>query len=799
MTDFNKLSFFIEEYKKDFPIRWEHEKYKWIALKHFHENWDLYAKNFQEMFMCATEESYDLLSDLNYNPRGMIDEFAKVDPERVRNMFIVLYDMSKDLEERIKFFQFEAEDLFEKYNDGTWKKHYQSVKAVTTYLWLRYPNKYFIYKHNEHCTVAKILGSEFVPKNRRSVRNILDGFSLYDKICVELKKDPEIQSMLKRATTKECYSDPTLNTLTNDFCAYISNKYKKKNNDKLWYPVDYTPGISAEQWVDLLNDPKVFSPSSLEILKRMMDYGGEATCKQLSVKYGESPNFYNSGASHLAKRVAEKTGCPVMSEESEPTKWWPVLFVGKQAGQDTEGTFIWKLRDELSTALDQVDLSQVSLYAAEKSGTGGEQKNYWWLNAKPRIWSFSSTTVGTEQAYSFYNENGNKRRVFQNFIDAQPGDMIIGYESTPVKQVIAIARVTRKVEGEELYFEKLEALTNPIDYLTLKECPELEKMEYFKSQQGSLFKLTKGEYDFIMDMIRESNPLSVQQKELKVYDKEKFLEEVYMTGSQYNTLVSLLRHKRNLILQGAPGVGKTFAAKRLAYSMMGVEDDSRIEFVQFHQSYSYEDFVMGYKPEENGFKLTPGIFYQFCKKAANYPDKEYFFIIDEINRGNMSKVFGELMMLIEKEYRDTNIKLSCGGMPFSVPPKLYIIGMMNTADRSLATIDYALRRRFSFFKMEPGFHSDGFRSYQQKLNNETFDALISCVTDLNRVIKADDALGEGFCIGHSYFCGEKNCTEEWMKEVVYYDIFPMLEEYWFDDKEKVQEWKSRLSGVFHDS
>ncbi len=232
--------------------------------------------------------------------------------------------------------------------------------------------------------------------------------------------------------------------------------------------------------------------------------------------------------------------------------------------------------------------------------------------------------------------------------------------------------------------------------------------------------------------------------------------------------------KKNIILQGAPGVGKTFAARRLAWSMMGEKDDSRIEFVQFHQNYSYEDFMMGYKPVEDGFELKYGIFYRFCQKAANQPDKEFFFIIDEINRGNMSKIFGELLMLIEKDYRGTKMTLAYNGLPFSVPKNLYIIGMMNTADRSLAMIDYALRRRFSFFEIEPGFDSQGFISYQNGLNSETLDELISKVKELNRKIAADKSLGRGFCIGHSYFCGRDVCTDEWLHSVVDYDILPML-------------------------
>jgi len=218
--------------------------------------------------------------------------------------------------------------------------------------------------------------------------------------------------------------------------------------------------------------------------------------------------------------------------------------------------------------------------------------------------------------------------------------------------------------------------------------------------------------------------------------------------------------------------------------------------VQFHQNYSYEDFVMGYKPVNDGFELKSGIFYRFCQKAANQPDKDYFFIIDEINRGNMSKIFGELLMLIERDYRGTKATLAYNGLSFSVPNNLYIIGMMNTADRSIAMIDYALRRRFSFFEVEPGFDSEGFMKYQKALNDETLNELIAKVIELNKEITLDRSLGRGFCIGHSYFCGQTACTDEWLRSIVDYDILPMLSEYWFDDSARLQRWENILRGVF---
>lgn len=280
------------------------------------------------------------------------------------------------------------------------------------------------------------------------------------------------------------------------------------------------------------------------------------------------------------------------------------------------------------------------------------------------------------------------------------------------------------------------------------------------------------------------------------YDKAKFLESVYIDERSYNTLVSLVETKKNVILQGAPGVGKTFAAKRLAYSMMGVKDQNRVMMVQFHQSYSYEDFIMGFRPSENGFKLKHGVFYEFCKRAEVDSDNAYFFIIDEINRGNLSKIFGELFMLLESDKRGVELQLLYADEKFSIPENLYIIGMMNTADRSLAMLDYALRRRFAFFDLKPAFESDGFKSYQHSLNNDKFNKLIECIKQLNLAIKSDETLGAGFCIGHSYFCDlDKSETyerEDSLSRIVEFELIPLLNEYWFDDVDMVNEWSNNL-------
>lgn len=305
------------------------------------------------------------------------------------------------------------------------------------------------------------------------------------------------------------------------------------------------------------------------------------------------------------------------------------------------------------------------------------------------------------------------------------------------------------------------------------------------------------------DYIKKLNNLFVEEDEMEEetpvvsyskYNEKDFLKDVFMDTEKYHDLVALIRKKKNIILQGAPGVGKTFAAKRLAYSMMGVKDQERVMMIQFHQSYSYEDFIEGYRPSGNGFEIKKGVFYNFCKKAEIDSENDYFFIIDEINRGNLSKIFGELFMLIEGDKRGIQLRLLYSDEKFAVPENVYLIGMMNTADRSLALLDYALRRRFAFYDMVPGFDTEGFRQYRMNLNNDDFNRLIDQVERLNHAIAADDSLGEGFCIGHSYFCNltAEKVTDQALSAIVEYELIPLLKEYWFDEPTKVKDWANNL-------
>ena len=329
-----------------------------------------------------------------------------------------------------------------------------------------------------------------------------------------------------------------------------------------------------------------------------------------------------------------------------------------------------------------------------------------------------------------------------------------------------------------------------------------EQLNFYRADAMTEYLLgpSQGKLVFEKLLLQQDRPTLPAPKPPTPFSKADALAKLFLSDAEFDDILDLLRYKKNIILQGPPGVGKSFIAKQIAFALLEAKDEERVEMIQFHQAYAYEDFMQGFRPNDDGkFVLKNGVFYEFCKRAQRNP-APHVFIIDEINRGNLSKIFGELMLLIEPDKRGRDFAMPLTYAPherFFLPENLYVIGLMNTADRSLAMVDYALRRRFVFIDLAPQFQSAKFTEYlrQRGIPEDLIGRIVAHLTALNQQIAQDPNLGKGFCVGHSFFCpnpAQQAHDERWYERVVNYEIQPLLEEYWFDNSEKAAEAVKRL-------
>lgn len=821
--NYKKLDRVLTSYYNNLEDYLPNEVYKWEAIQCFQDNWNLDSDDFLGMLERSFKQAGNLLTGFNYFPYGMIKGFAETEPLTVKEMFRNLFDESKELSERIENFVSVSDSLLGKYWDES-KHHYQDLHSISTYLTFMYPEKYSIYKFSIAKKASNFLDYEISikDKNISKTMKMYMTYKNYIKLCDRVMdhiKDKD--DLLNKAERLFGITATNYNVFAQDVLYYIATKYMgtkywilapNPGNNNCWNEFldrsiirigweavgDLTEFTDKQDFADELLKKVGGNTSKSNDAKALYDFTYEMNIGDYVLIKNGKFNMYGYGK---VKSDYIYDGQNIRQVE------WIKTGNFNMEGVAPEGGFATKTLTDITQYEDGEWAKRLIDRMEEKEIEKMEDNNidenlisYYWMNANPKYWSFSNSSVGEIQEYTAYGENGNKRRVFANYESIKSGDIIVVYESSPKKEIVGLAEVISKDEDNNITFKKLEQFVNTIPYKTILEIEDLKNMEFIVNPQGSLFKLTKEEYNIIYELIRENNPKVNQTKKNEPYTRDQFDEKVFLPMDIYDDIVSILNRKRNVILQGPPGVGKTYMAKKIAFSMMGEIDETRIKVVQFHQSYSYEDFVEGYRPAEegDGFERKKGIFYEFCIKAENDQEKRpYFFIIDEINRGNLSKIFGELLVLLEKDKRaNTKVNLAYSDTPFTIPDNVYIIGMMNTADRSLAIMDYALRRRFSFVEIKPAFKYPKWIKYQEDINNELFDRIISAINEINDEIARDPNLTTDCMIGHSYFSDLKTIVPEELHSIVKYEVLPLLKEYYIDNPGTYERFYNKLEGVF---
>ena len=395
--------------------------------------------------------------------------------------------------------------------------------------------------------------------------------------------------------------------------------------------------------------------------------------------------------------------------------------------------------------------------------------NYWWLSINPKMLKFRELDIDDCFYYYALNEDGSLKTLHKNFAEIKCGEIVVAYEVEPSNEILGLCVCVQELQDERILLKKIEGLTDTVTRYSLETQIDLANLEVFRYMQGTLFKLTKKEFEVIYGIIRELNPKKKYQL-YKPYTKQEFLNEVFFEEKDYDELSDLLLARKNVVLQGPPGVGKTYIARKLAYSLIGIQDEEKLLNVQFHEMFSNDEFIEGYRPDDIGiYKYKRGCFKRICNKARNNPKDKFFVIIDEINRGNIPKIFGEAFSLIEidKRGKENYVELACSRERFYVPNNLYIIGTMNSFDEKLAMTDFALRRRFCFYTINPVFENERFKEFS------TYSPLL--VEIVEKIKEINLKLDENMQIGHSYFC--KPMPDSEIRMIVKYSLIPLLKEY----------------------
>ena len=813
--DIDKLKKEIELYKKDFPRVAKEETYKWKAIKCFQDNFDIDAEDFPKMLERSLEKSYNLLARSMYFAKGAILEIANYNPEYTREMFRNLFNEEEPVLNRIKQFEEDAEIYFQLHEaDSKAKNHYQDVKASSVYLFFRYPEKYYIYLSTKFENAAKQIGYGNIPKNG-SMERVQAYFDMTDQIYDYAKTDAELLQLNQSRLDDECYKDSTNHVLAEDIVYFLNWQYKTENSEEETTSSDYIPsleeydpGLKSEQYQEVFDNPSKISKSQLDTLYYIYLMGGEATCKQVANKYGYSFSRYISHAVTVAKRVEQETGCPVNQREDGSNQYWSILFFGKEAGGG-EGTFVWKLRKPVEEAIK----AMIEKGFFEDMENREEYPKNIILYGPP----------GTGKTY---------HTVMYAVAIIEGKDIEDVYEESKGNYDAVKARYEKYLKNKEIAFTTFHQSYGYEEFIEGIK-PQMDSDE--ADADGDIsYVIEKGVFNAFCDQARTKS----KAQEDYGFNNSPVVWKVSLGGTGKNPdrdecmlnnhiRVGFDEHGAEITDEtdfstvGGKAVLNAFMNKmRIGDIIFSCYSASTIDAIgvvtgdyEWHDEYEHLKRVRNVKwlvkdlnynivDINNGSAMTLSTVYKLNISLSDVlkvlsdvagadnqivsedSDKRFVFIIDEINRGNISKVFGELITLIEPSKRigqaeETTLILPYSKKPFGVPNNVYIIGTMNTADRSIALMDTSLRRRFHFIEMLP----------DSRLLEDIEDIDGIDVSAMLRMMnkRIELLIDREHMIGHSYFMRLKETpTLGCLSEIFKNNIIPLLQEYFFDDYEKIR-------------
>ena len=795
---FNKelLKKYVGEYKeniKEWRFGENREIYKWEAVEHFQKNWNIDASDFAEMLEKSLSKTVNLLDAGFATPRAMLKKYAKEEPETVREMFKNLFDVKNDLSERIDNFISSSELLRARYI-SIGKNHFQDNGAISVYLWLKYPEKYYIYKYKLYKRTSESLEASYVIKKSSKPDSMLEGFKFFDEIREELRKDEELVQ-LNFNNGVLGFKDKGLTTLTQDVAFFIKNKVEK---EEVWEPSleEYNPNISVEDWKKLIANNEVFTDESQLLMNQMMSMDGKATCAQLAEKFlNDKSKFaiYNNRFMNLGRRIQKATGKELLVRANEDGKhYWSILCVYKKADKNTVGQYIFKLREELQEALKEVGLPLKTEIVIEEPnpmpkypknlilyGPPGTGKTYNSVNyAVAIVENKTVDEINKEDRkivldrFKQYKENG--------LVEFCTFHQSFGYEEF-------IEGIKPKMGNSNVEYEIASGIFK--SFCTKAEVAAIGKDEDFGIRSNPvIWKISL--------MGTGENPVRkdcLEKNHIRIGYGDDLNEQEIM-----NTTQGILGRYVNDVQIGDVVISCYTENEFDAIGVVTGDCQVASEYDDYRQVRTVNWLVKNIKedirPINDGKKMTLSAVYRLNSVAladvlsivkkynkTESDNRNRVFIIDEINRGNISKIFGELITLIEDSKRigadeEMRSRLPYSGEKFGVPNNVYLLGTMNTADRSIALIDTALRRRFKFVEMQP--EAELLKAIVEGVNLNEMLAMI------NRRIEV--LYDREHTIGHSFFMGLTNdSTIENLAEVFECNVIPLLKEYFYDDYERI--------------